>query len=116
MCVFERLLACIICATLDKVSLVLPPLQKFIIIIIIIIIIKLSRFCQIMKHTHTDSNTHTYTQQIADFKCIFSSFKKSQQCKLGHVLLRVILSQIQTKQYSCNKGIMRLMNKFDHRV
>jgi hypothetical protein len=50
MCIFERLLACIIFATLDKVSLVLPPLQQVIIIIIIIIIIitiimKIFRFC-----------------------------------------------------------------------
>jgi len=37
-----------------------------------------------MKHTHTDSNTHTHTHtlQIADFRCIFSYFKKGQQCKV----------------------------------
>jgi len=57
-CILERLLACIIFATLDKVSLVLP--QRIIIIIIIIIsIIKIFGLCQMPKHTHTNTNTHS---------------------------------------------------------
>ena len=84
MCIFESLLACTIFATLDKVSLVFPPLQKFIIIIIIIIIIvKIFRFCQMLKHTQTDSKTHTYTHQLTDFRCIFSSFKKVNSVNWG---------------------------------
>ena len=70
--------------TLDKVSLVLLPLQMFI-IIIITIIKKIFRFCQMLKLRHTDTHTHS-SWQISD--TYFLPPRKGNSVKRGVCFLR----------------------------